>query len=46
MDELFFMCDRIVVMCRGEIVGALPKSEATIEQVGLMMTGEGTWGAD
>jgi simple sugar transport system ATP-binding protein len=46
LDELFFMCDRIVVMCRGEIVGALPKSEATIEQVGLMMTGEGTWGAD
>ena len=40
LDELFLMCDRIVVMCGGEIVGALPKAEATIEQVGLMMTGE------
>jgi simple sugar transport system ATP-binding protein len=40
LDELFFMCDLIVVMCGGEVVGALPKAEATIEQVGLMMTGE------
>jgi simple sugar transport system ATP-binding protein len=46
LDELFFMCDRIVVMCGGEIVGALPKAETTIEQIGLMMTGEGTWGTD
>ena len=39
LDELFFMSDHIYVMCGGEMVGSMPKEEATIEQIGLMMTG-------
>lgn len=39
LDELFSMSDHIYVICRGEMVGHLPKAEATIERIGLMMTG-------
>jgi len=28
------------VICRGSIVGEMPKEEAEIEKIGLLMTGE------
>ncbi|MBF0280681.1 MAG: ABC transporter ATP-binding protein [SAR324 cluster bacterium] len=39
LDELFLMSDHIYVICRGEIVGHMPKKEASTERIGLMMTG-------
>lgn len=39
LDELFLMSDHIYVICDGTMVGHMPKHEATIEKVGLMMTG-------
>jgi simple sugar transport system ATP-binding protein len=39
LDELFLLSDRIVVMCRGEIVDVLPRAEASLAEVGLRMTG-------
>ena len=39
LDELFSLADRIAVMFDGKIVGVLPVSEATHENIGLMMTG-------
>lgn len=39
LDELFLMSDHLYVMCRGEMVGHMPQEEATIERIGLMMTG-------
>jgi simple sugar transport system ATP-binding protein len=42
LDEIFSLSDRIVVMYEGRIVADLPASEATREQVGLLMAGAGT----
>lgn len=39
LDEIFQLSDRIAVMFNGTIVGVLPRSEATPELVGAMMTG-------
>jgi simple sugar transport system ATP-binding protein len=39
LDELLTMTDRILVLNRGRSVGELPTSEATAEQLGLMMGG-------
>ncbi len=39
LDELFLMSDHIYVICDGKMVGHMPKEEANIEQIGLMMTG-------
>ena len=44
LDELFALCDRIVVMFQGRIVGEFQpdnaaSDEATIEEIGLLMTG-------
>ncbi|MBF0286901.1 MAG: ABC transporter ATP-binding protein [SAR324 cluster bacterium] len=39
LDELFLMSDHIYVICGGKMVGNMPKEEANIEQIGLMMTG-------
>lgn len=38
LDVLLELCDRIVVLCGGKVNGILNGSEATKEQVGLMMT--------
>ncbi len=39
LDELFLMSDHIYVICRGELVGHMLTENATIERIGLMMTG-------
>jgi simple sugar transport system ATP-binding protein len=40
LDELFTICDRIAVMTAGRLSAARPRSELTIEAVGLLMTGD------
>jgi ABC-type uncharacterized transport system ATPase subunit len=39
LDEIMILADRIAVMYEGRIMGILPGRKATIEQLGLMMTG-------
>lgn len=39
LDEIMSLADRIVVMFHGQIVATLPRSEATREQLGLLMAG-------
>jgi simple sugar transport system ATP-binding protein len=39
LDEILGLADRILVMASGEIVGELPRAEATEERLGLMMAG-------
>lgn len=40
LDELMGLSDRIAVMHGGEIMGVVAATEATVEQLGLMMAGE------
>jgi len=39
LDEILGLADRILVMACGEIVGELPRSEATEQRIGLLMAG-------
>ena len=39
LDELMMMSDRICVMYSGRIIDTMPVAEATIERIGLLMTG-------
>jgi simple sugar transport system ATP-binding protein len=39
LEELFALSDRIGVLYRGELMGVLPRGEARVEEVGLMMAG-------
>ena len=39
LEELLLLSDRIAVMYEGRIVGTLERSEATIERLGLLMSG-------
>lgn len=39
LDEILNLSDRIAVMFDGQIVGVLPREEATRERLGLLMTG-------
>ncbi len=39
LEEIFELSDRIAVIVRGEFVGIVPRSEATVEKIGLMMGG-------
>jgi simple sugar transport system ATP-binding protein len=39
LAEILSLSDRVSVMYRGEIVGTLKRSEATEEELGLMMAG-------
>ena len=39
LDELFEVCDTLYVMAKGRLSPALPRAEATVEQVGLWMSG-------
>jgi ABC-type uncharacterized transport system ATPase subunit len=41
LDELLGICDRIVVILEGRIVGELPAAEATRAELGVLMTGGG-----
>jgi ABC-type uncharacterized transport system ATPase subunit len=39
LDELFEICDRLVVMAQGRLSPSVPTSEATVEQIGEWMSG-------
>ena len=39
LEELFEICDRLYVMAKGQTSPSLPRSEATVERVGLWMSG-------
>jgi len=39
LDEIMAISDRIAVICEGEIMGIVPRNEATPEKLGLMMAG-------
>ena len=39
LDELFEICDTLYVMARGELSPPVPRAEATVEKVGLWMSG-------
>ena len=48
LDVLLELCDRIMVLCAGQVSGIVDGRTATKEQVGLMMTslGAGAAGAE
>ena len=39
LDELFEICDRLYVMAKGRLSPSLPRADATVEKVGLWMSG-------
>ena len=39
LDELFDVCDRLYVMAKGRLSPSLPRADATVEKVGLWMSG-------
>ena len=39
LDELFEICDRLVVIAQGRVSPSVPTSEATIEMIGEWMSG-------
>jgi len=39
LDELFELCDRMVVIARGRLSPSVPAREATVEQIGQWMAG-------
>ena len=39
LDELFEICDRLYVMAKGQLSPSLPREDATVEKVGLWMSG-------
>lgn len=40
LDVMLQLCDRIMVLCRGELMGVVDARTAYKEDIGLMMTGE------
>jgi simple sugar transport system ATP-binding protein len=40
LEELFAICDRILVMCHGEILGELPPDHSRLDELGLLMAGK------
>ncbi|MCQ4637838.1 ABC transporter ATP-binding protein [Anaerovorax odorimutans] len=40
LDVLMDLCDRVIVLCHGEITGIVRPSEVTKEDIGLLMTGK------
>ena len=45
LEELMTLADRLLVLHRGKVAGDLDPARATVEEVGLMMTGGGAGGA-
>ncbi len=39
LDVMLKLCDRIMVLCHGEVVGTVAAKASTKEEIGLMMTG-------
>ncbi|MDW6024897.1 ABC transporter ATP-binding protein [Mesorhizobium sp. BAC0120] len=46
LDELFEICDRLLVICRGRVSGPLVRRETDREEVGLLMTRAGNGAAN
>jgi simple sugar transport system ATP-binding protein len=44
LDELFEICDRLVVIARGRVSPSVPTTEATVERIGEWMSG--LWGRE
>jgi ABC-type uncharacterized transport system ATPase subunit len=42
LDELFEICDRLLVICQGRVSSPLVRTETDREEVGLLMTGLGS----
>lgn len=40
LDVLIKLCDRIMVICNGQVIGVLNSEEATRERLGMMMVGK------
>lgn len=40
LEELFALCDRILVIYEGRLVGELPPDRSRLEELGLLMAGE------
>ena len=40
LDVLIELCDRIMVLCHGEITGIVEAAKTTKEELGLLMAGE------
>ena len=40
LDVLLSLCDRIMVLCHGEVTGIVDAKSVTKEQIGLLMTGQ------
>lgn len=40
LDVLMDLCDRIIVLCHGEVTGIVDPSHVTKEDIGLLMTGK------
>ena len=40
LDVLMELCDRIMVLCHGEITGIVDPEKVTKEDIGLLMTGQ------
>jgi ABC-type uncharacterized transport system ATPase subunit len=45
LEELMTLADRLLILHRGRVAGELDPARATVEEVGLMMTGGGAGGA-
>ena len=39
LDVMLALCDRILVLCHGKVMGTVQHNQSTKEQLGLMMTG-------
>ena len=39
MDVLLALCDKIMVLCHGKVMGVVHADKTTKEEIGLMMTG-------
>ena len=39
LDVLLALCDKIMVLCHGKVMGVVHATKTTKEQLGLMMTG-------
>ena len=44
LDELFEICDRLVVIAQGKVSPSVPTAQATIEMIGEWMSG--LWSKD
>ena len=45
LDVLMDLCDRVVVLCHGEVTGIVDPDKVTKEDIGLLMTGKSLDGA-